>query len=410
MALGCSNTQEFSWNLRYDSTVPRQDVSTLEVTLRDGSCTEGSILERATWTAGGAPLAFSGMTPLSGDATLEVHAFNSECVLLASGCARLTPPSTTILMSPGEVTMCGDAVCPDPRCGDVDAGRGDGGGFDGGGGDAGIEDAGVIPTEDGGDDPIPVDGGCGSETCNAMDDDCDGRVDEEAGDLHYVDQDGDGHGAESSAVRACTAPSGTIRIGGDCDDTSPFAHPGCADPCDGVDNDCDDRVDEDVSDCESVLRGSFLTPQRVGDSGRPIVSGLTLFADTAEAASACSELGLWLPEPRSEDENRALLDYIVTAFPSETYGAWLGGGDPAVAGVYRWASDGMIFHREDGPSAGYADWAVGQPSDSTNNEQCLAARDFHPPAARTQTWADWICTGSMRSHRAHCTHPGDSCL
>ncbi len=62
-----------------------------------------------------------------------------------------------------------------------------------------------------------------AEACDGMDNDCDGDIDE------LWDFDGDG-------FSSCQ---------GDCEDDDPEITPGVRDPCDGVDNDCDGRVDED---------------------------------------------------------------------------------------------------------------------------------------------------------------------
>ncbi len=83
------------------------------------------------------------------------------------------------------------------------------------------------------------------ERCNGADDDCDGQVDEVA-DLapRFVDQDGDGFGS-GPELRECPDPEGTVAVGGDCDDRDADVHPGAPEACDGVDQDCDGRVDED---------------------------------------------------------------------------------------------------------------------------------------------------------------------
>jgi hypothetical protein len=89
------------------------------------------------------------------------------------------------------------------------------------------------------------------ELCNEVDDDCDGEVDEDDAvdaSTWYVDEDGDGYGTDETAAPSCSAPSGTVIVGGDCADDDPTVHPEQDDSCDGVDNDCDGELDEDVAE------------------------------------------------------------------------------------------------------------------------------------------------------------------
>ncbi len=86
------------------------------------------------------------------------------------------------------------------------------------------------------------------ETCNGVDDDCDGLTDEPGASdctLHYIDEDGDGHGEPTSFACLC-APDETYvtTLGGDCDDGDAQRHPGAAEACNGQDDDCDGLVDE----------------------------------------------------------------------------------------------------------------------------------------------------------------------
>ena len=85
-----------------------------------------------------------------------------------------------------------------------------------------------------------------TEVCNTVDDDCDGSIDE-GGTTWYRDADGDTFGLTSSAVTACTAPAGFVATGGDCNDGSTAIRPNAAEVCDGLDNDCDNSVDEGAS-------------------------------------------------------------------------------------------------------------------------------------------------------------------
>ncbi len=70
-------------------------------------------------------------------------------------------------------------------------------------------------------------------TCDALDNDCDGQVDEGL----TFDADGDG----STAIGSCSGSAD------DCDDNDPNNFPGNAEICDGSDNNCDGQVDEGLT-------------------------------------------------------------------------------------------------------------------------------------------------------------------
>ncbi len=94
-----------------------------------------------------------------------------------------------------------------------------------------------------------------SESCNGVDDDCDGTVDEDsASDVAtwYADSDGDGYGDAASSVEACAAPSGHAADASDCDDTDAAVNPAASELCNGLDDDCDGVVDEDDADDAST--------------------------------------------------------------------------------------------------------------------------------------------------------------
>ena len=59
----------------------------------------------------------------------------------------------------------------------------------------------------------------------------------------FYDRDFDGFGDMTNVIQQCEAPTDTISIGGDCDDSDPKIRPGAVEVCDGVDNNCDSIVD-----------------------------------------------------------------------------------------------------------------------------------------------------------------------
>lgn len=83
-----------------------------------------------------------------------------------------------------------------------------------------------------------------TETCNNIDDDCDGLIDQGVGIIWYADADGDGFGSASGTTIACTQPAGYVSNANDCDDSNPAVHPGAQEICNGIDDDCDGLTDE----------------------------------------------------------------------------------------------------------------------------------------------------------------------
>ncbi len=91
-----------------------------------------------------------------------------------------------------------------------------------------------------------------TESCNELDDDCDGEVDESAGGTWYADADGDGYGDPETTAEDCSGGDGWIAEAGDCDDSDPYTNPEGTELCDGYDNDCDGEADEDAADAVTM--------------------------------------------------------------------------------------------------------------------------------------------------------------
>jgi hypothetical protein len=86
------------------------------------------------------------------------------------------------------------------------------------------------------------------ETCNGIDDDCDGETDEQGASgeqTWWLDGDSDSWGDEATTQQACVAPDLYVDRAGDCDDAAADVHPERDDPCNAVDDDCDGATDEE---------------------------------------------------------------------------------------------------------------------------------------------------------------------
>jgi len=162
---------------------------------------------------------------------------------------------------------CEDAVGPAPEtCNGLDDncdGVEDDGNPGGGavcGTDTGECVAGVLMCVDG---DVVCTGSTGPqpETCNGLDDDCSGVNDEGVQTTYYRDQDGDNRGAPGMTRQACALPNGYVTNANDCNDMCNVCWTGASETCDGLDNNCTGGTDEGVTtrffeDADDDARGN----------------------------------------------------------------------------------------------------------------------------------------------------------
>lgn len=83
-----------------------------------------------------------------------------------------------------------------------------------------------------------------NEVCNAVDDDCNGNVDEGLSTtVWYRDSDGDGFGNDALSTYNCQQPSGYVSNNDDCEDGDALINPNGVEICNGLDDDCDNSAD-----------------------------------------------------------------------------------------------------------------------------------------------------------------------
>ena len=108
----------------------------------------------------------------------------------------------------------------------------------------------------------------GTETCDGLDNDCDGLIDDGlATESFYLDSDGDGFGVDAEVVMACVAPQGYVPQAGDCRDDLGTVSPGMPESCNAVDDDCSGLADDgliELSGDEVFLGDANATFREIG--------------------------------------------------------------------------------------------------------------------------------------------------
>ncbi|AKQ69973.1 BNR repeat domain protein [Myxococcus hansupus] len=94
-----------------------------------------------------------------------------------------------------------------------------------------------------------------AERCNGRDDNCDGVVDDGLEtQAWYEDNDEDGFGNSAAVVQACAKPEGKyVANAGDCDDGNRNVHPDAFEACNGRDDNCNDQIDETFREGQQAL-------------------------------------------------------------------------------------------------------------------------------------------------------------
>ena len=87
------------------------------------------------------------------------------------------------------------------------------------------------------------------EICDGIDNNCNGLIDDTQKFTYYADSDGDGFGDLTVKLDTCAAtpPFGYVLSNTDCNDNNPGIHPGSSEVCDGIDNNCNGLIDDNIT-------------------------------------------------------------------------------------------------------------------------------------------------------------------
>jgi subtilisin-like proprotein convertase family protein len=137
-----------------------------------------------------------------------------------------------------------------------------------------------------------------TENCDGLDNDCDNEIDEGVTQTFYSDEDGDTFGDPDESTEACEAVKGWVPTAGDCDDGDDAISPGAEELCDGIDNDCNEIVDDG-------LTSSTYYPDSDADG----------FGDPSKGLTACDQPDGYVDDETDCDDADASIHPNATEVP-----------------------------------------------------------------------------------------------
>ena len=183
------------------------------------------------------------------------------------------------------------------------------------------------------------------ETCNGLDDDCDGNVDE---------------GFPENCQDCAVMPEVCNGQDDDCDGVvdEDAGNGQAQEVCNGTDDDCDGQIDEgNVCPCPAYIHENHLYLF----CGGAAAMGGNQYASTQVWSTAkvqCEQTGFTLAKIESADENAFIYDTSRTLGHGDT---WLGLNDLQSEGRWVWADETAL---------GYQNWDGGEPNNGGGGEDC----------------------------------------
>ncbi len=214
------------------------------------------------------------------------------------------------------------------------------------------------------------------EVCDGMnDEDCDGMVDEDGAQgssTFYLDMDMDSWGEDATTRMACQLPTDGrwSARGGDCDDGDPDINPGASERCNGLDDNCNGRIDEG-----GVCGGGGCQTHVVGSSTYLVCTHTETWAN---ANDACTGMGYHLVAIDDAAEDTRVRGWIGTLIWGGG-GYWIGLSRADAMSELQWV---------DGTPVTYSNWKSGEPDGSGN---CVMVTG----SLMGTGWADDACSRAL---------------
>jgi len=127
------------------------------------------------------------------------------------------------------------------------------------------------------------------EVCDEIDNNCNTKIDEGGTTSFYRDKDGDGFGDAANTAIACDAPTGYVNNKADCNDADKNIHPDASEICDGLDNNCNTKIDDNCT--PSGIEDEFnVQNQKVKVFPNPSAGIFTISVEKSEIINPKSEI------------------------------------------------------------------------------------------------------------------------
>ena len=172
------------------------------------------------------------------------------------------------------------------------------------------------------------------ETCNEIDDNCNGIVDESLSSdaqIWYADSDGDGFGARNNAQPSCVQPEGFVLDNTDCNDLDATISPVAIESCEGegevqIDNDCDGLINEGADSTAPQNSSTFYADVDGDGYGDPnatliqcdIITGyVTNSEDCNDGDAALNPATVWYQDNDGDGEGSTVNTLVQCTQPTQ---------------------------------------------------------------------------------------------